>query len=755
MESLFVRLKGFLDGLERDRLGVILGRAALGLLAILFILSGTLLVGFDALDAGNQSVSLAVGQVAVQDIRAPFSISYESAVMSNQARQVAMDSVRDVYDPPDPSIARQQVQLARQILDYIKDVRADEFASTEVLHADIRAISALSLTDDEINALLSIPPDRWADIDDQIMTVLERVMRGEIRDDTLRSVKQNIPNLVSVRFREDEVALVTAIVEDLIKTNTFFNEERTRQARQSAADSVAPEIRSFVQGQLVVRGGSIVTEADMEALTQLGLLIPADRRVQELLSAFLIMLLVTLVFWLYLSRFHVDIARDTTLVILLGGIFILALLGIRIGGPERVVQPYLYPTAALGLLIVTLAGPQVAVMATIGLAILFGIMADGSFPLTLMTTLGGIVGILTLRSTERLNSYFFAGLIVGFANVGIVLVFYLLGSPVDPLGALSLIGAGWLNGILAATVALAGLYLISSLLNVPTSLRLLELMQPNQPLLQRLLREAPGTYQHSLQVSNLAELAAERVGANATLTRVGALYHDVGKMAAPHFFIENQVDGVNPHDSLNDPYKSARIIIEHVAEGDKLVRRYRLPRRLRDFILEHHGTTSPMYFYNRAVQMAGGNKEAVDLAEFTYPGPRPQTRETAILMLADSSESIVRARRPQNKQEIADVIRYIFDLRMQEGQLDDSGLTLNDLSVIQRVFVETLQGVFHPRIAYSPARATLAVEGMPNALPAGTEADPASNPPAHPSQEPSDSRTPVESLEARSETSTP
>jgi putative nucleotidyltransferase with HDIG domain len=317
-----------------------------------------------------------------------------------------------------------------------------------------------------------------------------------------------------------------------------------------------------------------------------------------------------------------------------------------------------------------------------------------------------------------------AGLVIAFVNVGVVLVFYLLGWPADPLGALSLIGAGWLNGILAAAASLAGLYLISGLFNVPTSLRLIELTQPNQPLLQRLLREAPGTYQHSLQVANLAELAAEQIGANATLTRVGALYHDVGKIAAPHFFIENQVDGINPHDGLDDPYKSAHIIIEHVTEGNRLARRYRLPARIRDFILEHHGTTQPMYFLKKAVEQAGGNASEVDVSRFEYPGPRPRSRETAILMLADSCESAVRARRPANKQEMADVVRYIIELRLKEGQLDESRLSLSDLSLIQRVFSETLQGVFHPRIAYTQSVETQSTAQMP-AL-----ADPKAAPPS-------------------------
>lgn len=672
------------------------------LLAIMSVGLATVIVGYDTLFAGQQALTLQVGQVAPQDILAPFSISYESAVLTQQRIQVAMNSVRDVYDPPDPSVARQQVQLARQVLDYIADVRADEFATSEMLRADLRAIDTLTLTDEMAAAILAFDPERWNEIDEQIITVLERVMRTEIRDDTLRSTKQNIPNLVSVRFREDEVALISSIVEGLIRPNTFFNEERTRQAKQAAADTVTPEVRSFERGQIVVRGGSLVTEADMEALAQLGLVQRSpDRRLQDLLGVLLTSLMVLLVFGLYLNRFHRLLMADSTMLSLVASLLLVTLLGMRLAGPDRVVQPYLVPTAAMGLMLTALAGPSVAVAGTVSLAVLIGFMVNSPFALATMTLLGGLVGILTLTNTERFNSYFVSGLLIGLTNAAVVLMFFFDGYPNDSLGALTLVTAGLGNGLLSGVVALMGLYVISSVFNIPTSLRLLELTQPSQKLLQRLLREAPGTYQHSLQVANLAELAAERIGANAMLTRVGALYHDVGKMKAPHFFIENQVDGINPHERLNDPYRSARIIIDHVTEGDALAREYNLPGRVRDFIREHHGTTRPMYFYQQAVEQAGGNESAVDRSRFTYPGPRPRSRETAILMLADSCESAIRARRPKNKQEIADIIRYMFDLRVAEGQLDDSDLSLSELSEIQRVFVESLQGVFHPRIAYA------------------------------------------------------
>jgi putative nucleotidyltransferase with HDIG domain len=199
------------------------------------------------------------------------------------------------------------------------------------------------------------------------------------------------------------------------------------------------------------------------------------------------------------------------------------------------------------------------------------------------------------------------------------------------------------------------------------------------------------------------------------LVRVAALYHDIGKVINAPFFTENQVEGVNPHDVLNDPARSANIIISHVTDGDKIARQYRLPTRIRDFILEHHGT-QVLYFYQQAVERAGDD-DVVDIEQFTYPGPRPQTKETAILMLADSSEAAVRSRKPTKKQDIADTVQQIFETKMRTGQLDESGLTLNDIKSIRKIFVDMLQAVFHPRISYPVPQSGIQKEAAPVEFP--------------------------------------
>lgn len=683
------------------------------LLLAAFVLLGAVILAAEALFPSDEAVALEVGEVAPHDILAPRSLKYESQVLSEAKRNAAMAAVRPVYDPPDPSVKNEQVQRARQILDFIENVRYDAFATPAQKAADIAAISDLHLSPSTVDALLAIDdPDRWRDIDAQVIRLLERVLSGEVRQDTIEAKREDLPNLISATYSEAEVQVITGIVGDLIRANTFYNEELTRQAQLAAAESVPPEVRSFVRGQMIIRAGEIATAAHIEALDQFGLLQPTRRKLEQFAGALLTMLFLSTVLWAYLRKFDPQILRDPPFLMTLAMLFLLFLGSVRVLGLGDRAQFYYFPASALALVIATLVGPQFAILTNVLFAGVAGLVVDNSLEFAILVGLTGTLGVLSLDRTERLNAYFMAGLVISGCAIGVASIFALQDEgAADVVVVVSQIIGAVVNGLLSAAVGLAGLYVISNVLNIPTSLKLVELMQPNHPLLQRLLREAPGTYQHSLQVANLAELGAQRINADASLVRVAAMYHDVGKILNPHFFIENQVDGVNPHDALDDPVQSARIIIGHVTEGLRLARQYRLPLRLRDFIAEHHGTTRAMFFLRKAEEAAGNSTE-VDMTAFTYPGPRPRSRETAILMLADGCESSVRARRPQSKEDIREVIDYIFDERLRDGQLDESGLTLNDLRSLRDTFLTALQGVFHPRIAYpgTPSQADVSAE---------------------------------------------
>jgi putative nucleotidyltransferase with HDIG domain len=292
---------------------------------------------------------------------------------------------------------------------------------------------------------------------------------------------------------------------------------------------------------------------------------------------------------------------------------------------------------------------------------------------------------------------------------------------------------------LSAGLSLAAVFIIGSIFRIVTPLQLQELSRLDHPLLQELLRRAPGTYHHSIMVANLAEQAAEKVNANSALVRVGSFYHDVGKMNRPPFFTENQ-NGGNPHDNL-DPYSSARIIISHVSDGLELARKYRLPNRVRDFIAEHHGNRLLKTFYQKAVEAAGG-RETVDKKRFTYGGPRPRTRETGIVQLADATEATSSALRPSTEEAIEKLVNMIVDEHLKEGQLDNSGLTLGDIKLVRESFIETLQGRFHMRIKYPGNEEMMTKDQAETAEPAAAVEAEAEPEPEH-RPEPPQSERPV------------
>jgi putative nucleotidyltransferase with HDIG domain len=385
----------------------------------------------------------------------------------------------------------------------------------------------------------------------------------------------------------------------------------------------------------------------------------------------------------------------STLTVLL----VIFTLAIQVMVPGRAVMPYLFPAATLPMLLAILFSPGMGIMGAIVCGGLAGFLGARGMELGLYVAMSGIMGALMIGQAERLSAFFWSGLSAALAAVAIVVIFRFPDPATDMVGKASLMGAGLLNGFLSASLAFGLLLLIGSVLGLTTNLQLIELSRPDHPLLQFILRNAPGTYQHSLQVANLAEQAARAIGANPLLTRVGALYHDAGKALRPQFFIENQIAGQNIHQQL-DPATSAGIILAHVRDGLDLAKKYRLPAQIQAFIPEHHGRMEAGFQYQAAVDAAGGDAEKVDRKAFTYPGPRPRSKETALLMLADGVEAKARAEMPKDDGQIEALVSWVIQNRLTGGQLDRTNLTLKDIDTIKRSFVSTLKGIYHPRIRY-------------------------------------------------------
>ncbi|MBM4422884.1 MAG: HDIG domain-containing protein [Chloroflexi bacterium] len=670
------------------RLSLIGGAAVVVAIAIL-----TVPVGSPA-----DGLTLNAGDVTTADIVAPRSVTYISKVQTDAAREAAAAAAPDMYDPPDSRVTRQQIARVQQVLNFVSSVRADAFASRDQKISDVGTVSDLTIDTALATQLLDLADAEWAAVQSETVTVIERVMRDKVRADRVQEARNQLSTLVSVSLSESQVDLVTELASPFIAPNSFFNEAATNAAREAAREAVSPISQSFVQGQTVISRGKVVAEADIEAVAALGLLQPSLQW-QDTASSILSVLIAFTVFVLYMRRINSGFFKSTRLMIYVVVLFTLFLLGARIIVPGRTVLPFLFPAAAFAMLVAATLGANVAVALAALLAALVSIVANQRLDVTAHVAVGGVVAALALGRAERVNSFFYAGLTSALATAGVVLVFRLADPTSDALGIATLLAASLINGVLSAALTLVGFFVLGNIFDICTSIQLIELARPNHPLLQFLLRQAPGTYQHSLQVANLAEQAAERIGADAALIRVGALFHDVGKAIHPEYYVENQIEGQNPHDGLL-PEVSAQVIIEHVPNGLRMAAKHRLPSVIRDCIAQHHGTNLTYFQYQRAVGAVGGDESKVDKSKFRYPGPKPQTRETALLMLADGCEAKSRSDRPRTKEELEKIVKYIIDRSVAATQLDECSLTLHDLKLIRESFNETLKGFFHSRIVY-------------------------------------------------------
>jgi putative nucleotidyltransferase with HDIG domain len=650
------------------------------------------------LSGSLSAISVQEGEVAPQDILAPYAVSYISEVLTEEQREEAARAVPDSYTQPDPEIAREQMKLLRSALDYIENVRADVFSSQEQKIVDLAALESMRLSPEVSEAILNLSDARWQAIRQESIIVLEQVMRNTIREYELDRVRQSVPSLVSLSIPEEEVVIVSEIVAAFVAPNSYYSEEQTEQARLESRSNVTPVTRSIAAGETIIRRGEIIQAEDIEALKQVGLLTSYNN--WEIQSGVIAIVFLAVIFMLLFFRAYPDSIQQTKQAVLLAVLFLVFLGLKRRFVTGHIVLPYLYPFAAYPLIVSALIDRRTAIFTAFPLAILMTYGSANALDLTLYYTLGGIMGLLILRKPQRISAYLRVAAITAVSGAAVISAYRILNPSTDSTGLLTLIGASVFQGIASAGITLLLEYILAPLLDLTTTLQLLELERPDHPLLAKFLQEAPGTYQHTLQVANLVEQAAEKINANSLLARVGALYHDVGKLEDPQFYIENQLPGqLNTHDDM-EPETSAQKVIQHVLDGVKLAEQYNLPKRISDFMLEHHGTLITAYQYNQALNNVDGDESQLDPSHFRYPGPRPQSAETALLMLADGCEAYARAKRPESEEELRALIKEMVEKRIEAHQLDEAPLTLKEIDTVIDSFTATLKGTYHSRVDY-------------------------------------------------------
>jgi len=666
----------------------------LAMAAGVLILALTAILGADILP--EQPLDVTEGQLATRDIVAPRAVEFESKVQTDAARAAASAAVPFQYSfTTENAIA---IAAAQQISFEDRVSRVDTTFAADLspeARQSLLQTAVPNLTAQARDTLAGLDAARWAVVRTESARTLDATLRTELRDTEVEDARIRLSGRMAGGLDEAERMLASELIAPLVVPNSSLSMPLTTAARTKAAGEV-PAVRVTIRpGEVIVRNGSPLTATDIEKIDALGL----RETLPDVASfggwlALAVLVVGMLLAWIW--RFRPGLWHRNNVLILIGLLVVGATLALKITA-GRPTLPFFLPTAAVAMLLAILLDASIATIVIAIVALIGGAVNGGSLEYTAYIFLGGMAGVIAVRRGDRLQVFVQAALAVFVVNALVVSVFSLLGLH-DLQGILELWFASAASAAGSGIATVGTFAVLGSVFGILTVFQLLELANPSQPLLRRLLVETPGTYHHSLMVGNLAERAAEAIGADPLVTRVAAYYHDVGKLANPLAFIENQAGGENIHDQL-DPVVSAGIVKQHVVDGIDLAYKARLPKALIAYIPQHHGTTIMSYFHARAKELAGPGV-VVDERRFRHAGPKPQLREAAIIMLADGVEASVRSLASRDEPAIRAMVGRIIEERTADGQFDECDLTLRDLEKIREAFVGQLLGMYHTRVAY-------------------------------------------------------
>jgi len=650
-----------------------------------------------------------VGDVASRTVTSPRDVSFDSESLTARKRDEAAAVVPPslVYDP---AVRTRQLQSFDGNATQIGRVRTQ---TTDAARKQDQ-LAGLGLSQRSIDTVLDVSDERWLAVVAEGRRVLTQQLSVSLDETSVQGARDSADALISVEFTADEALLTAELVRPLISTTLVEDVTRTEAARSAARAGVAPERVNIAKGDVILTVNQAVDDLTVEKLRAAKLV---SQRVEwpNVASAAIIAVMAAAMIAGYLfvmqprginsERHLIVLALVTAAPVLVAKLY----LPLVMPDDESMFLPYILPLAAAPILVAALLETDVAVVIAAAIGALVAFISTFLPDLSLVASIGvldtfrllgvyglaPVAGIFLVHHADRLNRYLTAGLGVAGTSFAVLLATWFVDNDhvAKELGWMAL--ASSVGGISAGIVAAGAFVTAGALFGVTTRLQLMELSQLNAPLLRKLQDEAPGTFHHSIIVGNLAERAADLIGADPLLTRVGCYYHDIGKTLQPGMYIENQFSGETPHETMT-PQESAAVIMQHVLGGQELARRARLPTRVQAFIPEHHGTRLVAYFYRKAAE----KDPELDTAQFTYPGPKPQSKETAVVMLADSCEATVRSATDRSPERISDMVEAVIAERLQEGQLDDSDLTLRDLRAVAESFKTTFRAVYHPRVQY-------------------------------------------------------
>ncbi|RLQ98182.1 HD family phosphohydrolase [Falsibacillus albus] len=694
--------------------------------SLIFIALALLIYGVLYSNVKPETYDIELFSVAQKNIYSPKTVIDEQK--TNMERDKAADDVGNVYEFK-KEVGQNRIALISSIFDFIDDVKQDAQKSMKSPDPSDEAgqSSEMSLQDqlqslkskltknatEDITkyipdsvflALLQANTQDLSRVKSVVINQIGSVMGQKIKEEDVQSLRQVLEQRIkSLSFSEEIKNAAIELGKYAIVPNDLYSPDLTEERKQQARDSIEPE--KIFQGELLAEKNQTIDKEVYRKLKLLGLL-KSNPTIKPLvgLAIFVFVMIGTL----YIHFFHLNIPeeRKQNFLILISLILLSSLLIMKIIDLMEELDiedlAYIFPAAMGPMLIRILLNERIAMIVAILIAacgsIIFHGSVDGTVDveIALYILFSGLSGILFLSNQKHRLNILQAGIFVSFVNVLLLFFLVLMGDgQFSRMEYIYYILFAFASGISSAVLTIGFLPFFEAGFGILSTMKLIELSNPNHPLLKKILTEAPGTYHHSVMVANLADAACEAIGCNGLLARVGCYYHDIGKTRRPFFFIENQMNMDNPHDRLS-PDASKDIIIAHATDGGNMLRKYKIPKEIIDIAEQHHGTTLLKFFYHKAKESKG----KVEESDFRYPGPKPQTKEAAVISIADSVEAAVRSKTHPTPEEIKKVVHSIVQDRLQDGQFNECDITLKELEVVKRTLCETLNGIFHSRIEY-------------------------------------------------------
>lgn len=639
----------------------------------------------------------------------------EDSEKTEQERKRTELEVPAVYQFQDETAAN-QAAIVKSIFDSVLNVKENAKPEEDTpatllgkLKKDMEELaenaSYVPLNDEMLATLINQNNSILEDSKTKLSELVEKNLSEPIRLENISISREKIGQQVNNIFlySQDYRNVLINIAKTSIVPTEVENEILTQERIEQAKASVEPT--RILQGQILVQKGEIIDRDVYRQLELLGMLTNKASYKPYLGVAIFVALTMWVLFGQTISKRKKTINNSKNLIVVAFSV-ILSVLMMKViqsvASNFDVIIAFLIPTAMVAMLVYLLVDERAAYISNFVSAAYAGIIFQEGYTLvfqmeaSLYILFGGVAGIFAMQRMQTNSQILRSSLIVSSVNI-VFIIFYLLMTKAsyEITDILFYIGAALASGILSGAMTIGILPFFESFFGILSSMRLIELSNPNHPLLKKILTETPGTYHHSLMVANLAEAACEVVGANGLLARVGCYYHDIGKTNRPGFFIENQVNGYNPHDSLS-PEASRDIIIAHAVDGAKILRKHKLPKEIVDVAAQHHGTSLLKFFYFKEKEI----NDKVEEDEYRYPGPKPQTKEIAIISVADSVEAAVRSMKEPNADKIKKLIQSIIKEKILDGQFDECDLSLKEIKKMEESFCTTMNGTFHSRIEY-------------------------------------------------------